>query len=338
MNNKITFRQVLTTIHADLIGKDSHRGITLTYGWFANQVGHFALGFIPVSLMHVFGCDLFNSLLIVSAFWLLFEIYNASSPLYKKEYKGNGSFKPHWSNLTFDTFTDLCFFWLGSVTYFFCATENLNKIYIWILIVCLIGLFFSIRYWFLTKLYQQNAFFPYQFRLSQWNGFIRPNDIQLIIRFLKESEEGRHFLVFGVKKSGKTTLTVGIANELSIRHKKSTYTTFSKWVSLIQDSTNELKRGNRSLWSWLDSNFLLIDDINPGDPCEANKFTSADVLGYIETSLYSERNIEALKTKNVAWVVGKCSESESPENWRDMLIKLGVSPEKISMIYLYEDN
>jgi len=212
MNKKITFRQVIATIHADLIGKDSHRGITLTYGWFANQVGHFALGFIPVSLMHVFGCNLLNSLFIVSGFWFLFEIYNASSPLFKKEYKGNGSFKPHWSNLIFDTFTDLCFFWLGSVTYYLCAAESINKSLIWIFIVCLIGLFFAIRYWFLTKLYQQNAFFPYQFRLSQWNGFIRPNDINLIKGFLTNSDECRHFLVFGVKKSGKTTLTVWIAN------------------------------------------------------------------------------------------------------------------------------
>lgn len=337
MKKKITLRQVLSTIHADLIGKDSHRGITLTYGWFANQVGHFALGFIPVSLMYLFGCDLLNSLFIVCGFWLLFEIYNASSPLYKKEYKGNGSFKPHWSNLIFDTFTDLCFFWVGSLTFYFCASTNLDGIWIGLFIVGLIGLFFPIRFWFLTKLYQQNAFFPYQFRLSQWNGFIRPNDIQLIKKFLKEKEEGRHFVVFGIKKSGKTTLTVGMANELSIRHNKSAYTTFSKWVSLIQDSDSELNRGNRSLWTWLDSDFLLIDDINPGDPCEANKFSASDVRDIIESSSYSVRNKEALLGKNVAWVVGQCGNSETPENWKEMLIQLGVSPEKVSMIYLYED-
>lgn len=337
MKKKITLRQILSTIHADLIGKDSHRGITLTYGWFANQVGHFALGFIPVSLMYLYGYNLLNSLFIVCGFWLLFEIYNALSPLYKKEYKGNGSFKPHWANLIFDTFTDLCFFWVGSLTFFFCASVNLDNVWIWLFVVALIGLFFSVRFWFLTKLYQQNAFFPYQFRLSQWNGFIRPNDIFLIKKFLKEKEEGRHFVVFGVKKSGKTTLTVGVANELSIRHNRSTYSTLSKWVSLIQDSNQELNRGNRSLWTWLDSDFLLIDDINPGDPCEANKFSAADVKSIIETSAHSTRNKNALLSKNVAWVVGQCANSEKPENWKDMLIQLGVAPEKVSMIHLYED-
>jgi hypothetical protein len=51
--SNITLKDVWKVLHADLIGKDSHRGITLTYGWFANQVGHFALGFVPSYFLHV---------------------------------------------------------------------------------------------------------------------------------------------------------------------------------------------------------------------------------------------------------------------------------------------
>ena len=334
MNHTITLKQIIQTIHADLIGKDSHRGITLTYGWFANQLGHFALGFIPIALLHVFGFNLTNSLIIVAGFWLTFEIYNAMSPLYKKEYKGNGSFKPHWSNLIFDTFTDLCFFWAGSLTYYFCVDTDASPIWIWLFFGGLVALFFAIRYWFLTKLYQQNAFFPYQFRLSQWNGYIRQQDIEIIKSFLTKKESNRHFLVFGAKKSGKTTLTVGIANEMSIRHTRSLYTTYSKWISLLEDSDDELNRGNRSLWSWLSTDFLLIDDINPGVPVSSNKYTALETIEYINSSLYGSRNISTLISKNVAWVVGECEKNESVSDWIEMLKKMGVAEEMITVVNL----
>ena len=80
----IRLKDIISTLHADLIGKDSHRGITLTYGWLANQIGHYALGFIPTSLLFLNGFSLLNSMLYVGFFWLAFEIYNALSPLYKK--------------------------------------------------------------------------------------------------------------------------------------------------------------------------------------------------------------------------------------------------------------
>ena len=111
-SSRLSIRQIWSTIHADLIGKDSHRGITLTYGWLANQMGHYALGFIPTTILYFFGWSPWLSFLVVAIFWLVFEIYNALSPLYKPEYRGNGTFRPAWGNLTFDTFTDLCFFWL----------------------------------------------------------------------------------------------------------------------------------------------------------------------------------------------------------------------------------
>jgi hypothetical protein len=75
MSKKITAKQIWQTIHKDLIGKDSHRGITLTYGWFANQLGHLSLGFIPSAILHIVGFTAEKSFLYVALFWLLFEIY-----------------------------------------------------------------------------------------------------------------------------------------------------------------------------------------------------------------------------------------------------------------------
>lgn len=331
MKSKITLKEIWKTIHADLIGKDSHRGITLTYGWMANQVGHFALGFIPTFFVYWITQNASNSFFYVAGFWSLFEIYNASSPLYKKEYKGNGSFKPKWGNLTFDTFTDLCFFWLGGITFYLVVNYQQN-----ILFIVLFGafvLFFSIRYWFLTKLFQQNAFFPFQFRLSQWNATIDEEYISTINLFIKKSQRQKHFIVFGSKGKGKTTLMVGAGNEVAIKHKKVTYTTFSKWVTLLQEDDQTLNESSNSLWNWTNSDFLLIDDINPGTPAQANKCNSSDAYLYIQQN-FPERNTLALRKLNVAWIIGSCAPDETKDNWIEMLEKLGVNREDIFVIDL----
>lgn len=334
MQKGVSFQDVTGVLHADLIGKDSHRGITLTYGWMANQVGHFALGFIPTSaLVIIFGHDPLNAFIYVGLFWLLFEIYNALSPLYKKEYKGNGSFRPQWGNLTFDTFTDLCFFWLGGYVYYLFndigATQGL------ILVGLLLYLAFSTRYWFLTKLFQQNAFLPYQFRLSQWDGEISSRNKERVKWFLSNGQTPQHFIVYGGKGKGKTRLMVGVANELAIRHFRSTYTTLAKWVSLLQESDDELSRSRISLWKWTDSSFLLIDDINPGSPTEANKYSSADVAAFV-CRQHEERNKRALANMSVAWVVGSNREGDSVEQWKDLLRSFGLHDEQIHVLDLNE--
>ncbi len=50
----ISFKRILKQLKADLIGKDSYRGVTLTYAWLANQFGHISLGFIPTFLVYYF--------------------------------------------------------------------------------------------------------------------------------------------------------------------------------------------------------------------------------------------------------------------------------------------
>jgi hypothetical protein len=332
MPQKVSLKDVMKVLHADLIGKDSHRGITLTYGWMANQVGHFALGFIPTcALVIICGYEPIHSLFYVGLFWLLFEIYNALSPLYKKEYKGNGSFRIHWTNLTFDTFTDLCFFWFGGFSfYMFMGTDQLKWL---IFAAALVFLLICIRFWFLTKLFQQNAFLPYQFRLSQWDGEISIKNKEIVSWFLSNGHQPHHFIVYGGKGKGKTRLTVGMANELAIRHLRSTYTTLSKWVGLLQESDNELEKSKISLWKWTDSHFLLIDDINPGVPESANKFSAADLKKFVEFS-NGDRNKLALQKMSVAWVVGSNNETDTIESWVKVVRELGLNEDQIHIIDL----
>ena len=332
MVKKITIKDILKTIHSDLIGKDSHRGITLTYGWMANQVGHFALGYIPATLLHFFTrLELLHSVIYVCSIWLLFEIYNTLSPLYKKEYKGNGTFHVRWLNLAFDTFTDLCFFWFGAFSFYYVVSESNPYFYFYFAGQAVLLVF--IRYWFLTKLFQQNAFFPYQFRLSQWGAPINESSANEIKSFLYKNSGRKHFLIFGQKGSGKTRLSVGIGNEFSIEHKLSTYTTFTKWLTFLAEDNPTSLSSKISLWSWFESDILLIDDIHPGIPLNANRFKANDVFEFV-TRVNKDRNLQALRGMSVAWVVGTCHPDEGIKDWRNLLINLGIPESEIVIVDL----
>jgi hypothetical protein len=331
MHSKLTFSQIYRTLMKDLIGKDSHRGITLTYGWMANQVGHFSLGFIPTFVhYHVYG-NAFHAFLLISLFWLSFEVMNALSPLFKVEYKGNGLFNVKWPNLILDTLTDLSFFWFGSFTFYLMV--NFSLFYLGIELAAFILLFFAISYWFQVKLYQQNAFYPFQFRLSQWNKPLKSQIAHLMKANLARKDSGFHYLVFGKKGSGKTTLMVGLSNEYSIVKQKCTYTTFSKWINLLQEDTLTLKSTSLSLWDWTESNFLVIDDINPGSPLEANKYSSDHILQYVSLT-HGDRNKTALCASNVAWVIGEFNQDDNEIKFVENLKRIGVDPEKIIVIDL----
>lgn len=86
MKNIITFKRVWQQLKADLKGRGSFRGITLTYPWLANQFGHISLGFIPAIILCRFSVvDNFYAALCVSIAWLIFKIYNFLGPLLSKK-------------------------------------------------------------------------------------------------------------------------------------------------------------------------------------------------------------------------------------------------------------
>ena len=250
MRKPITGKDVLAQIKADLIGKDSYRGVTLTYTWLANQFGHISLGFIPTlilfQLLKRHGSiaeSAFWSPIIISATWLLFETYNFLGPLLSKSrshskvlfIKGSEYiFQPAWGNVAFDTITDLLFFWFGALM----ASVLLfhSRVYMLVITAIALLLIYPSSYWYLTKMYLQIPEYPFQFRLSQWDVEpINKADITNIRHFLINKRGGRHLLIFGTQSSGKTSLGVGIATELSIKHRTCVYLTATKLYSLFFD-------------------------------------------------------------------------------------------------------
>lgn len=345
---RISTKEILRQLKADLIGKDSYRGVTLTYSWLANQFGHISLGFIPTILVHAIYIKYpsiarpeFYAALTVSGIWLAFETYNFLGPLLKKEIHKSGNlftkgtrytFKPAWGNIAFDTFTDVCFFSLGA----FLAGSLLGSYYLipWILIALLLILAYPVYYWFTTKIYLQVAQYPFQFRLSQWDYTISDSDKKTVEEFLSNQKSGKHLFVYGARNSGKTGICVGIATEKSIKRHTCTYTTAMKLYNMFD---KEQKGTDTALWSWKDSDLLVIDDINPCYPAGIEKelVTPEVFLQFLDTfSPQNDENRKIIKEKSTIWVLGNECNDIMHNKWRDMLIAIGVQKDDIVSIDL----
>ncbi|MEO8884839.1 MAG: hypothetical protein ABI367_02180 [Mucilaginibacter sp.] len=345
----INGQAVLKQLKADLIGKDSYRGVTLTYTWLANQFGHISLGFIPTILLYlilfhyrVTHHAAFYSALGISVTWLLFETYNFLGPLLLQKHSKSKvlfvpdkayTFQPDWKNIAFDTITDLSFFWFGAVSAsLLCGYAPGRMI---ILLVIVVALIYPCRYWYLTKMYLQVPQYPYQFRLAQWDHNLDDADRATIKQFI-DGDENFHLFLFGARRCGKTSLGVGIATELSIKHQSAIYTTAMKLAPNFFESDQELLQDNANLWTWRDCGVLVIDDINPGDPVKPDPVSPTVFQQYIDTFVpENTANRQALAKLKTIWVMG----SEDPEKtilvqWETMLHNIGVLPDKIISINL----
>lgn len=348
---RITWKDIFRQLKADLIGKDSYRGITLTYGWMANQFGHFSLGYIPTLICYTLlvkhttlSHPSLRAAVYISVFWLLFELYNFLGPLLLQKHSaskllfiaGNKyTFLPAWGNVAFDTFTDLCFFWLGA----FAASLFLEFTPVAVIIVSCAGLIvlYPSYYWYRTKMYQQCAQYPFQFRLSQWDAEISDTDKETVNKFVRNKTTGNHLLIFGGRRSGKTSLGVAIGAEASIKHATCLYTTGMKLYTMFFERHEKLLNSNTA-WNWRTASLMIIDDINPGEPVPVDLVTPEAFLNMVDASSpVEEENRRILREKNLIWILGKeNAQSNSTLTWKQMMEKLGVQPDKITFITLLD--
>ena len=190
-------------------------------------------------------------------------------------------------------------------------------------------------------MYIQYARLPIQFRISQWHGIISDIDKQTILNFLniKDFHSGKHLLIFGGRRSGKSPLCIGIGTEFSIRRCPCSYYTGMKLYNLFSLTDAEIKIAEDcDIWSWRTASLLIIDDINPGNPIPENFVSPEELLKIINSpvdGIISNQNKDELAKKNVIWVLGNEGNLFSKsENWKTMLLKIGVFENNISVIDL----
>ena len=343
----ITASDVVRQLKADLIGKDAYRGVTLTYSWLANQFGHFSLGFIPtfiiykvLSIAFLDERAAFFSAVIVSFLWTFFELGNFLGPLLLgrkaradvaalsvKKY----TFRPAWENIAFDTITDICFFLAG--TWVASLVLYPNWLVGYVVIALALVLVYPCSYWYRTKLFLQTAQYPFQFRLSQWDAHIEDRDKETVLSFLNNRSAQKHVFVFGGRQSGKTSISVGMATERSIRHETCAYTTGNKLYSMCAEPVGKV---SRFPWTWRNASVLVIDDVNPDVAAGNDLVTPEEFLRMLDGEIFpNEVNRKTLSDKNVIWVMGnQDGEPTLYQRWRRMLSEIGVQDENILAINL----
>lgn len=317
-------------IYKDIIGKDSHRGITLTYSWLANQFGHFSLGFIPASLLiyHKEDITWCNIALIVSLGWLLYEVIIVVISLRKYIFTNHSTFNPKWNNILFDTATDIGYFTLGAFTgtLLFSYTFN-NLVVVFIILLLLIYPFY---YWYLTKIFQQYAFYPYQLRLCQWDSRLDDNYKSIIFNFMALNDKGLHLLIIGEKDVSNSKLGIGIANELSIQHNTCLYTSAVKLVN-IMISRHQIQNKLNKLWSWKSSKFLVIDDVDSDKILQNPSSDSKNSIKFTDEHNKIILSKKDLISKNIIWILSSDDSNRINTNhsWIKKLESAGANPEKI---------
>jgi len=200
------------------------------------------------------------------------------------------------------------------------------------LIINLLVLFVPCKYWYSVRIFQHYAYLPFQFRLSQWNNTISDKQKSITLDFLKEKSVGNHLLIFGGHHCGKTSLGIGIANELAIKFKKIIYTSAIKLSCFIVN--NKETSPLDLLWSWREADLLIVDDINPGKPILDEIFTPSQFLSYINSKKeYAVKNRELIAQKNMIWILGN-QNTQLEKRWCSMLKNIGVTSDKIKIIKL----
>ena len=340
--NSIAFLQIWKQIMADLIGKDSYRGVTLSYSWLANQFGHFGLGFIPT--VFLFSYPYFkntNAAIIVSSVWLAFEILNFTVPLLSNRPSllkilpipslNKYVFKPDYYNVGFDTFTDVLFFGLGA----FSANYILNQLIPNSLIVVIIFIMLTpcSYYWYTTKMYIQGAVYPFQLRLSQINNNkINSTEAKLVQNFVRKClvSEGNNFIIYGSTNSGKTSLAVAMATELSIKHKICWYTSGMKILSKFSEDVGTIQ-GTENIWNWKDAQSLIIDDVDAGGKIVEELINPQLFNKYLESP---DEKKKLLSQKNIIWVLGNIHlDDDLKRTWEVWITEIGIN-KKLSSIIL----
>jgi hypothetical protein len=276
----------------------------------------------------------------VGLFWLLFETYNYYTSVFKHpdyaftKFKIKSfPFKPSWGNLIYDLITDIGFFWLGAFLAGSFYVLNLFESLVVILPFAL--LLIPSAYWYTTRMYIQQAGYPVQYRLSQWDIEVDDAVKMGVHKFRYAEFSGTHLMIFGNDSTINSMLGIAIANEMSFKHKKCTYINAMELCDLFgKQAANQRFFKPKPSWQWNTANFLVIDDITVTDP-QINHIETTEFFNSLCHNQFKERNLNVILEKKIIWIFGAdTAEKSKEEKWVSLLREIGVKEKNIITIHV----
>lgn len=351
---RFTILELLKQAKADLWAKEVQTGYTVTYAWMANQLGHFALGFIPVyfliwlalasGLVHWlsdhFGKESLRwSQFLVPVAWLLWFIYKEWGDVKEAvaDARKDNVFPMDAGDVRRDAYTAVYFFAAGIAV----ACADLvapwlgDHRWYWLPVVVFLAQFsigtFPAYYWLSRKKCFQQADLPYIFRLANFPPKIASppvnESVPALLHFASLEGKWKHLLICGPLQSGKTSLASAIGTEHTFRRGRARYLDVFDFLQFADLDHDPLASPNQPLWPWQQSNILILDDLDPG-------FQDDDILNRKEIlkQLKGLKSLDQLRACRTVWLVG--SESRA-EFWRTELARLLlVNVDEIGMVHL----
>ncbi len=343
--NLITKKNKKEQLREDIIGKDAFRGTTLTYAFLANQFGHFSLGFIPTIIPYLLA-ERYNwgikdsvwIMFIVGLFWFFFEMVNYYTSVFKDPRYPFLHFKikkfpfvPSWGNLISDLVTDIGFFWVGSIA---AAAFFVLNMFGLLLTIAFLGFLIPLAlYWFTTRMYLQNAGYPHQYRLSQWELKVYDRVKWGVHNFRNAEFSGTHLFIFGSDTDVNSMLAVAIATEFSFQHKKCSYLNAMQLCDYFEkEAPNQSFFKPLPSWNWKTAEFIVVDDVAVTNP-NYNHIDPNEMRKSLNNENFKVRNCNILLEKKMIWVFGQDDIHQSKFNeWKNLLQQIGVKEKNIIAI------
>lgn len=324
---------------ADIFGSDVFVHYQSKYVWQANQVGHFAIGFVFASILSwAFSSSGASSVCYYAACAILILLYAVKEYidlLIAKRQANKGLFPLEKRELRLDMAADTWFVGSGvSVA----AAAHVTPWYGLIAAIVAIAAFVRLRKVFLpAKESLDRAALPFMFRLCNFpktTGVKQCNAWRVRAFITGKTIKGYcpspAVLIQGYRGTGKTTLAVGIGSEIALykkngRYGRSLYLTafnlFDRAGLNSADYPAKLLRwkprflGSGDSWSLECAEVLIIDDVD-SDLCAGG--TAKEILNKIRSRPHL---CELLKEKKTVWVTGstKLKDDTAGNGWSEWL-------------------
>jgi hypothetical protein len=316
--------ELLAQAKADLWAKEVQTGYTTTYAWMANQLGHFALGFIPVYFLiwlseasglvkwikGEFGeQSLLWAQFIVPVVWLAWFVNKELGDIREavKDAKSANVFPMDLGDVQKDALTAVYFFAAGIAV----ASADLaapwhdSHIWYWLPVAVflaqfLIGLF-PAYYWLSRKKCFQQADLPYIFRLSNFkiDDPVTRQAVPAILDFASLQGAWKHMIISGPLSSGKTSLASAIGTEHTFRKGTARYLDALDFLQFADLQADPGALPERPLWRWNESNILILDDLDPGIR-DGEVVKREEIIAH----LLKLKSLNILRARRTVWLVG----------------------------------